>query len=167
MQAHPTDDLLHCSVVSKQNLLMGSLDGSFQKLLVTGKSHGQGSLVGYSPWGHKRVGHALATEHSRWNKLKWCHIGLQWVLNPMTGVWNSEDFQFSGFQTILATSSIKKCNLHYDYSRLNNATPSKDIWILTSRTCECHSGPLGLGHMGLLLLRGALKNSWSAEYSGQ
>ena len=74
MQAHPTDDLLHCSVVSKQNLLMGSLDGSFQKLLVTGKSHGQGSLVGYSPWGHKRVGHALATEHSRWNKLKWCHI---------------------------------------------------------------------------------------------
>ena len=47
------------SVVSKQNMLMGSLDGSFQKLLVIGKSHGQRNLVGYSPWGHKRVGHAL------------------------------------------------------------------------------------------------------------
>lgn len=55
-----------------------------------------------------------------------------------------------------------------NYSRLNNATPSKDIWILTSRTCECHSGPLGLGqHMGLLLFEGGAQNSWSAEYSGQ
>ena len=27
-----------------------------------GKSHGQRSLVGYSPWGHKRARHDLATE---------------------------------------------------------------------------------------------------------
>ena len=27
-----------------------------------GKSHGQKSLAGYSPWGHKRVGHDLVTE---------------------------------------------------------------------------------------------------------
>ena len=27
-----------------------------------GKSHGQSSLVGYSPWGHKRVRHKLATK---------------------------------------------------------------------------------------------------------
>ena len=27
------------------------------------KSHGQRSLAGYSPWGHQRVGHELATEH--------------------------------------------------------------------------------------------------------
>ena len=26
-------------------------------VFLSGKSHGQGSLVGYSPWGHKRVGH--------------------------------------------------------------------------------------------------------------
>ena len=26
------------------------------------KSHGQRSLAGYSPWGHKRVGHDLATK---------------------------------------------------------------------------------------------------------
>ena len=94
-----------------------------------------------------------------------------WItMGPKSHDWclkNSEDFQFSGFQAILATSSIKKYNLHYDYSMLNKATPSKDIWILTSRTYECHSGPLGLGHVGLLLLRRALKNSWFAEYSGQ
>ena len=28
-----------------------------------GKSHGQRSLVGYSPWNGKRVGHGLMTEH--------------------------------------------------------------------------------------------------------
>ena len=27
-------------------------------VLLPGKSHGQGDLVGYSPWGHERVGHA-------------------------------------------------------------------------------------------------------------
>ena len=26
------------------------------------KSHGQRNLVGYSPWGHKRVGHELVTK---------------------------------------------------------------------------------------------------------
>ena len=28
-----------------------------------GKSHGQRSLAGHSPWGHRRVGYDLATEH--------------------------------------------------------------------------------------------------------
>ena len=27
-----------------------------------GESHGQRSLAGYSPWGHKRVGHDLVTQ---------------------------------------------------------------------------------------------------------
>ena len=27
-----------------------------------GTSHGQRSLVGYSPWGHKRAGHDLVTK---------------------------------------------------------------------------------------------------------
>ena len=29
-------------------------------VLLPGESQGRGSLVGYSPWGHKRVGHDLA-----------------------------------------------------------------------------------------------------------
>ena len=35
------------------------------------KSHGQRSLVDYSTWGHKRVRHDLATEHSRKHKGSW------------------------------------------------------------------------------------------------
>ena len=30
-----------------------------------GKSHGQRSLAGYSPWGHKRVGHDLVTRQQQ------------------------------------------------------------------------------------------------------
>ena len=39
-------------------------EGKWQSTPVSlpGKSHGQRSLAGYSPWGHKRVGHDLATE---------------------------------------------------------------------------------------------------------
>ena len=31
-------------------------------VFLPGKSHGQRSLVGYGPWGHKRVGHNLVTK---------------------------------------------------------------------------------------------------------
>ena len=33
-------------------------------VFLLGKSHGQRSLVGYSPWGHERVRHEGATEHT-------------------------------------------------------------------------------------------------------
>ena len=33
------------------------------QVFLLGKSHGQRSLVGYSPWGHKRVKHNWATKH--------------------------------------------------------------------------------------------------------
>ena len=32
-------------------------------VILAGKSHGQRSLVGYSPWGGRRVRHDLVTEH--------------------------------------------------------------------------------------------------------
>ena len=35
----------------------------FISAFLPGKSHGQRSLVGYSVWGHKRVGHDLVTKH--------------------------------------------------------------------------------------------------------
>ena len=34
-------------------------------VFLPGKSHGQGSLVGYSPLGHKRVGYDLATKQQQ------------------------------------------------------------------------------------------------------
>jgi len=33
----------------------------FSSVFLPGKSHGQRSLVGYSPWNHKRTGHNIAT----------------------------------------------------------------------------------------------------------
>ena len=35
-------------------------------VLLPGKSHRQRSLEGYSPWGHKRVRHHLATKQQQW-----------------------------------------------------------------------------------------------------
>ena len=37
-------------------------NGSLIPVFLPGKSHGQKSLAGYSPWGHKRVGGDLVTE---------------------------------------------------------------------------------------------------------
>ena len=34
-------------------------------VFLPGKSHGQRSLIGYSPWGHKRVGHDLVTKQQQ------------------------------------------------------------------------------------------------------
>ena len=34
-------------------------------VFLPGKSHGQRSLVGYSPWGRKRVRHDLATQQQQ------------------------------------------------------------------------------------------------------
>ena len=38
-------------------------------VFLPGESHRQRSLAGYSPWGHKRVGHDLAHMHTRLNKV--------------------------------------------------------------------------------------------------
>ena len=40
-------------------------------VFLPGKSHGQRSLVGYSPWGHKRVGHNLGTERQQQASVTW------------------------------------------------------------------------------------------------
>ena len=34
-------------------------------IFLPGKSHGQRSLAGYSPWGHKKVRHNLVTKHTQ------------------------------------------------------------------------------------------------------
>ena len=34
-------------------------------VLLPGKSHGRRSLVGYTPWGYKRVGHDLVTKQQQ------------------------------------------------------------------------------------------------------
>ena len=36
--------------------------------ILPGKSHGQRSLAGYSPWGHTELGHDLATKQQQLNR---------------------------------------------------------------------------------------------------
>jgi len=40
--------------------VLGRSSGEPSPVFFPGKPHGQRSLGGYSPWGHKRVGHDLA-----------------------------------------------------------------------------------------------------------
>ena len=40
----------------------GEGNGNPFQFFLPGKSHGRNSLVGYSPWGHRRVGHDLVTK---------------------------------------------------------------------------------------------------------
>ena len=51
---------------------LGRSSGEPTPVLMSGKSHGQRSLVGYSPWGHKRVGHDWATkqQQQRWLEIR-------------------------------------------------------------------------------------------------
>ena len=42
----------------------GGGHGSPTPVFVLGESHGQRSLAGYSPWGHKRVRHSWATKYT-------------------------------------------------------------------------------------------------------
>ena len=46
-------------------------------VFLSGKSHGQRSLVGYSPWGHKELDTAKATERTH---IKYAL--LSWLINP-------------------------------------------------------------------------------------
>ena len=46
-------------------------------VFLPGESHGQRSLVGYSPWGCKRAGHDLATQQQK-NVLRLHHLAFLW-----------------------------------------------------------------------------------------
>ena len=43
----------------------GERNGNPLQYSCLGKSHGQRSLWGYSPWGHKRVGHTWTTKQQQ------------------------------------------------------------------------------------------------------
>ena len=51
----------------------GEGNGNPLQLFWPGEFHGQRSLAGYSPWGHKRVGHNLVTKHN--TRSQCCSLG--------------------------------------------------------------------------------------------
>ena len=63
-------------------------------VFLPGKSHGQRTVEGYRPWGHKRVGHDLATQQqpqpaAQWKGIVWFSDLGCWVLCPCCGRSNS------------------------------------------------------------------------------
>ena len=52
-------------------------------VFLSGKSHGQGSLAGCSSWGHKRVGHDLATNKQQQKPLKYLSAS-EYLVNMLT-----------------------------------------------------------------------------------
>ena len=73
-------------------------------VFLPGESHGQRSLVGYSPWGHERVGCGWVTEHSRIRQevltcclprsclMGWAEPGTCWRLFPAAAAWTISQF---------------------------------------------------------------------------
>ena len=55
-------------------------------VFLSGKSHGQRSLVAYIPWGHKKVGHDLATKQQHVKKA--CMERLHHILITNTMWWD-------------------------------------------------------------------------------
>ena len=58
------------------------------------KSHGQRSLEGYSPWGHKRAGHNLVTKQQQQNiqvsVLVWKEILFLYTSQKLEDIFNSQ-----------------------------------------------------------------------------
>ena len=50
-------------------------------VFLPGRSHAQRSLVGYSPWSHKRIGYNLATKQK--NMVIWCHRSLSFLFSSL------------------------------------------------------------------------------------
>ena len=76
-------------------------------VFLPGKLHGQWSLVGYSPWGRKRVRHDLVTEHHHhhWyqqkNELSDYRLILKWTRTQSKMLWTQlrESIVYDSFVT--------------------------------------------------------------------
>ena len=83
-------------------------------VFLPGKSHGQSSLAGYSPRGHKRVRHALETNHQH----RGCEVGLPNVVAGIaTHVCEPEHFPAGLFLDSAYLSKTLTAPLHREGSR--------------------------------------------------
>ena len=97
-------------------------------VLLHGKSHGQRRLAGYSPWGHKRVGHSLATEQ---HEQKWQASGGSFdgiVESTCILSWSSAPFHGEGMDQ--RSKSLSPWILEPDPWKLTHSSH----WVIVSKT---------------------------------
>ena len=82
-------------------------------VFLPGKSHGQKSLVGYSPWGHKRVGHDLWTKPPPWHWSQTCILWLHILKHMWLELLNllAHPLFYSSLMQSLGLSLSRLCDL--------------------------------------------------------
>ena len=82
-------------------------------VFLPGKSQGWNSLVGYSPWGRKRVGHDLATKQQQQITFKRTSLVVQWLrihpCNSIEGGFNP----WWGTKIPNASEQLSLCHNHW------------------------------------------------------
>ena len=73
------------SQTSKKKVTLWRREWQPTPVFSPGKSHGQNSLEGYSPWVGKRVGHDLATK-------QWQQYSNNWTLAGLRKEWNTDTY---------------------------------------------------------------------------
>ena len=67
-----------------------------------GESHGQRSLVGYSPWGHREL------DMTEWLHLSPCKM-VNLTLMESLGIWDLKEFKMSNVLNLKKHSEMSKC----------------------------------------------------------
>ena len=91
-------------------------------VFLPGKSHRQRSLVGYSPWGCKRVGHNLATKQQTTNT---CFQGEYNFKNTKHS--KTERYYFSNKHCISTSQANTQCSKYMAY-----VNPKSDSLVSTN-----------------------------------
>ena len=119
-------------------------------VLLPGKSHGQRSLVDYSPWGHKRVGHNSASKQEKISREQ--HFWLVQLSAPISGsILGTKQILLTVVQTtpiltlLLTESNMKKLAMkavfHLGTSLYTRLHRSVLTWVLKRRNARCRLSP--------------------------
>ena len=112
-------------------------------VFLSGKCYRQRSLVGYSPWGHKRVGNNLETKQqiltglsSRWHLL--CNRKHIWVKGSQIYLMPSQSWMASAVEDLIVVCRCRIC------SQFSQSPVSTSCWFDSLAFCRWDSNSLSL-----------------------
>ena len=95
--------------------------------VLTGKSHGQRSLAGYSPQGHKESDMSEATDHARMHpRVKWIVGSMAWcsVMTQRGGMESREEKRGSRGKEYMSIMADSRCGMAETNTVLYSNYPS-------------------------------------------